>query len=118
MTFRQWDEPARRLANALVGLGLEKGDRGAILARNAVEGMEIYAAAAIAGLMMVPIKFRLVGAEIRYIVEEAPRLSLRSTTSWAPWKTSAAIFRSPRAATSTSAAVRRSPIFSATPARL
>ena len=118
MTFRQWDERARRLANALVGLGLEKGDRGAILARNAVEGMEIYAAAAIAGLMMVPINFRLVGAEIRYIVEEAPRLSLRSTTSWAPWKTSAAIFRSPRAATSTSAAVRRSPIFSATPARL
>ena len=53
--------------------------------------MENYAATA--GLMMVPIKFRLVGAEIRYIVEEAPRLSLRSTTSWAPWKTSAAIFR-------------------------
>ena len=92
MTFRlHWDEPARRLANALVGLGLEKGDRGAILAHNAVEWMENYAATA--GLMMEPINFRLGGAEARYIVEEAPRLSLRSTTSWAPWKTSAAIFR-------------------------
>ena len=76
MTFRQWDEPARRLANALVGLGLEKGDRGAILARNAVEGMEIYAAAAIAGLMMVPINFRLVGVEIRYILEDSDAKAL------------------------------------------
>src|SRR5262245_50549514 len=41
MTFRQWDERARRLANALVGLGLEKGDRVAILAHNAVEWMDL-----------------------------------------------------------------------------
>src|SRR5215510_2778601 len=71
MTFRQWDERARRLANALVGLGLEKGDRVAIVAHNAVEWMEIYAATTIAGLVMVPINFRLVGAEIRYIVEDS-----------------------------------------------
>src|SRR3712207_211182 len=34
MTFRQWDERACRLANALLGLGLAKGDRVAILAYN------------------------------------------------------------------------------------
>ena len=73
------------------GLGLEKCDRVAILAHNAVEWMENYAATA--GLMMEPINFRLGGAEARYLVEEAPRLSLRSTTSWAPWTPSAAIFR-------------------------
>ena len=39
MTFQRWDERARRLANALLGLGLRKGDRIAILAHNCVEWM-------------------------------------------------------------------------------
>lgn len=71
MTFRQWNERACRLANALLGLGLERGDRIAILAYNAVEWLEIYAATAKAGLVMVPINFRLVGSEIAYIVEDS-----------------------------------------------
>jgi fatty-acyl-CoA synthase len=69
MTFRQWNARACRLANALLGLGLGKGDRVAVLAYNRVEWLEIYAAAAKAGVVAVPVNFRLVGAEIRYIVE-------------------------------------------------
>jgi acyl-CoA synthetase (AMP-forming)/AMP-acid ligase II len=69
MTFRQWNARACRLANALLGLGLGKGDRVAVLAYNCVEWLEIYAATAKAGLVAVPVNFRLVGAEIRYIVE-------------------------------------------------
>ena len=69
MTFRQWNARSCRLANALVGLGLAKGDRVAVLAYNCVEWLEIYAATAKAGLIAVPINFRLVGEEIRYIVE-------------------------------------------------
>jgi len=76
MTFRQWEERARRPANTLVGLGLEKRDRVAILAHNAVEWMEIYAATANAGLVMVPINFRLVGTEIGYIVEDGDAKAL------------------------------------------
>jgi len=71
MTFQRWDERARRLANALLGLGLRKGDRIAILAYNCVEWMEIYAGTANAGLVMVPINFRLVGPEIQFIVENS-----------------------------------------------
>ena len=71
MTFRQWNERSCRLANALLGLGLAKGDRVAILAYNCVEWMEIYVALAKAGLVAVPINFRLVGSEIRYIVDDA-----------------------------------------------
>ena len=52
-------------------LGLAKGDRVAILAYNCVEWMEIYVALAKAGLVAVPINFRLVGPEIRYIVDDA-----------------------------------------------
>lgn len=71
MTFRQWNDRSCRLGNALLGSGLQKGDRIAVLAYNCVEWLEIYAAAAKAGLVAVPINFRLLGAEIRYIVEDA-----------------------------------------------
>jgi fatty-acyl-CoA synthase len=71
LTYRQWNERSCRLANALLGLGLAKGDRVAVLAYNCVEWMEIYVALAKAGLVAVPINFRLVGPEIRYIVDDA-----------------------------------------------
>ncbi len=71
MTFRQWNARACRLANALLGLGLTKGERVAVLAYNCVEWLEIYAAMAKAGLVAVPINFRLVGQEVRYILEDA-----------------------------------------------
>ena len=69
MTFRVWYYRACRLANALLGIGLSKGDRVCILAYNCVEWLEIYAAAAMAGLIAVPINFRLSGKEFQYIVE-------------------------------------------------
>lgn len=71
MTFAQWNERACQLANALLGLGLRKGERVAVLAYNCVEWLEIYAAVAKAGLVAVPVNFRLVGPEIRYIVADA-----------------------------------------------
>jgi fatty-acyl-CoA synthase len=67
LTFAQWDERASRLANALLAVGLVKGDRVALLAYNCVEWMEIYVALARAGLVAVPVNFRLVAAEIEYI---------------------------------------------------
>ena len=71
MSFALWDERARRLANALIGLGLVKGDRVAVLAYNCIEWAEIYAAAAKAGLVVVPVNFRLVASEALYIVQDA-----------------------------------------------
>jgi fatty-acyl-CoA synthase len=68
LTFAQWDERASRLANALLGMGLAKGDRVALLAYNCVEWLELYVGLARAGLVAVPVNFRLVGPEIAYIV--------------------------------------------------
>lgn len=76
MTLRQWNERACRLANGLLGLGLAKGDRVAVLAYNCVEWCEIYVAVAKAGLVAVPLNFRLVGPEIRFIVENAAAAAL------------------------------------------
>jgi fatty-acyl-CoA synthase len=76
MTFRQWNARACRLANALAGLGLKKGERVAVLAYNCVEWVEIYAATAKAGLVAVPINFRLVAPEIRYVIENCEAAAL------------------------------------------
>ncbi len=76
MSFRVWNARARRLANALLGLGLGKGDRVAVLAYNRIEWAEIYAATAKAGLIAVPVNFRLVGPEIAYILENAGAAAL------------------------------------------
>jgi acyl-CoA synthetase (AMP-forming)/AMP-acid ligase II len=70
MTFREWNARACRLANALLGLGLAKGDRVAVLAYNCAEWLVFYAATAKAGLVMVPINFRLLGPEITYIITD------------------------------------------------
>ena len=71
LSFRQWNARACRLANALLGLGLDRGDRVAVLAYNRLEWAEIYPAAAKAGLVIVPINFRLTGAEAEYILSDA-----------------------------------------------
>ena len=71
MSFALWNERACRLANALLGLGLNKGDRVAVLAYNCVEWCEIFAATAKAGLVALPINSRLIGKEIHVIVDDA-----------------------------------------------
>jgi acyl-CoA synthetase (AMP-forming)/AMP-acid ligase II len=76
MSFRLWHQRACRLANALTGLGLGKGDRVAVLAYNAIEWLEIYAATALAGLVAVPVNFRLTGAEARYIIDNCEARAL------------------------------------------
>ena len=76
MSFREWNIRSCRLANALLGLGLSKGARICVLAYNCLEWMEIYAATAIAGLIAVPINFRLVGQEIRFVVENCEASAL------------------------------------------
>ena len=70
MTFKVWDRRASRLANALLGLGAAPGDRVAVLAFNCLEWLEIYAATARAGLIAVPVNFRLAAEEMRFILED------------------------------------------------
>jgi len=67
LSFSQWHQRASRLANGLLALGLVKGDRVALLAYNCIEWLEMYVALAQAGLVAVPINFRLTAPEIAYI---------------------------------------------------
>jgi fatty-acyl-CoA synthase len=70
MTFATWNERACHLANALIGIGLQKGERIGVLVYNRIEWLEIFAAAAKSGIIAVPINFRLVGPEIRFILQD------------------------------------------------
>jgi long-subunit acyl-CoA synthetase (AMP-forming) len=54
-TFRQAEDDARRMASALLGLGLQPGDKVAILAKNSAEWILADIAIAMAGLVSVPI---------------------------------------------------------------
>ena len=71
LSYAEWDVRATRLAAGLLGLGLAKGDRVAVIAHNRLEWMEIYAGMARAGLLVVPLNFRLTGPEIAYILGHA-----------------------------------------------
>ncbi len=70
-TFKEWNDRACRLANALQSMGVGYGDRVAVLAYNRVEWMEIYAGCAKGGQVAVPIMFRLTPTEYEYIINHA-----------------------------------------------
>ena len=53
-TYRELNASVNRLANALDGLGLRKGDKIAAVLPNCLEFIELYLAAARTGLVMVP----------------------------------------------------------------
>ena len=71
LTYAQWDARATGLAAGLLARGLTKGERVGVLAYNCLEWMEIYVALARAGLVAVPVNFRLSGPEIAYILGHA-----------------------------------------------
>ena len=71
LTFAQWDRRATQLGAALRGLGLSPGDREGVIAYNCLEWMEMYSGMARAGLVVVPLNFRLTGPEMAYILGHA-----------------------------------------------
>jgi long-chain acyl-CoA synthetase len=72
VTFGELDADVMRLAQALRhGVGLERGDRVAVLAKNSVELLEICLACARGGLIAVPLNWRLGAPELRRILADA-----------------------------------------------
>jgi acyl-CoA synthetase (AMP-forming)/AMP-acid ligase II len=70
-TYPRLNRRTNRLAHSLLGLGLSKGDKVAVLLENCIEIVEIYLATAKTGLIIVPINFRLASAEVEYIVNNS-----------------------------------------------
>lgn len=70
-TFAQTSLRVNRLANALLSLGLGKGDKVSCLLENCVEICELYFACAKVGVVINPINFRLSAQEVLYIADNA-----------------------------------------------
>ena len=75
-TYRQLGARVRRLANALRGLGLERGDRVAMLDLNTYRYAEAYYACAAAGLTFMPLNSRLAAPELKYIFDDSDARAL------------------------------------------
>jgi len=71
LTYRALGERVNRLANALCGMGLERGDRVAILDWNSHRYAEAYYACAVAGLTFLPLNSRLAAPELEYIFNDS-----------------------------------------------
>ena len=71
MTYGALNDRVCRLANALVGdLGLDKGDRVAILSRNCIQYMEVFYGVARCGLIALPLNWRLSEPELLRLLQD------------------------------------------------
>jgi len=69
MTYRELDRRVNCLANGLLQLGVQKGDRVAVLLHNVPEFIEIYFACTRSGAIFVPINNLLKQTELARIIE-------------------------------------------------
>ena len=69
-TYKQLNDRANRLANAMAALGIGHGDRVSILAFNEPEYYDMYFGLGKIGATLVPVNYRLAGPEIQYILSD------------------------------------------------
>ena len=71
ITWSVFDEKANRVANLLLGRGIQKGQKVAILLMNCLEWLPIYFGILKAGAVAVPLNFRYTAQEIDYCLKKA-----------------------------------------------
>lgn len=71
ITWNVFNEKANRFANLLLGKGIKKGDKVAILLMNCLEWLPIYFGILKTGALAVPLNFRYTPEEIEYCVNLA-----------------------------------------------
>ena len=81
ITYGALDRRSTKLANALLGSGMRPGERIGAWLGDCIEYVEVYFAAAKAGLLIVPINDRFKTEEARFQVQ---RTGARGLVFWAP----------------------------------
>jgi len=76
LTYKELNERVNRLSNALLSLGLQKGDRVAILSKNRPQIIESIYACYKAGLVTVPLNARLAIPELVHMVNNSESSAL------------------------------------------
>lgn len=70
-TYRAFDEECNAVARGLLKKGLQRGDRVGILSLNSTKLLAVYFGIMRAGLVVVPISFKLARDTVEYIVRDA-----------------------------------------------
>ncbi len=69
MTWREFDDKANRMANFLLGRGLQKGQKVGILLMNCLEWLPVYFGILKTGALAVPLNYRYDEDEIKYCLD-------------------------------------------------
>ncbi len=70
-SYSQLWSRVRRFSDSLTRLGIKPGDRIAIMMQNSPRYVELYQAAALLGIAVVPLNFRFVASEVEYVVNHS-----------------------------------------------
>ena len=68
LTYRQFGARVNQWANAMRGLGIQKGDRVAMLSQNCHRVLEAFFGTSLLGSILMPLNFRLVPDDFDYIL--------------------------------------------------
>ncbi|MDA1348717.1 MAG: long-chain-fatty-acid--CoA ligase [Chloroflexi bacterium] len=71
LTYGDANEQINRLANAFSSTGIQKGDRVAVLSKNSIDYVILYYAASKAGVVPVPLNYRLTPPEWTHIINDS-----------------------------------------------
>jgi acyl-CoA synthetase (AMP-forming)/AMP-acid ligase II len=83
LTFAELEQRVNRLANALLHLGLTKGDRLALVLPNCAELLYAYRAAALVGIVVVPLSPLLRGSGLVSLLRDSESIAVIASPSMA-----------------------------------
>jgi len=84
-SYREFADRVHHLAGGLRGLGLNPGDRVALLEWNSHRYLEAYFACAHAGLVLMPINSRLAAPEVEFILRDSDARALLFSEPFLPF---------------------------------
>lgn len=88
-TYAQLHDRSSRLAGALAGRGVGRGDRVAVVMMNRSEFVEVLLATTRLGAIAIPVNFRLTPAEVRYVLDDSGAQVVVTETDLLPVVTAA-----------------------------
>ncbi len=86
-TWKEFDQRTDYLARGLAALGIQRGDRVAVLMLNCHRYLELYYATARMGAVIVPLNIRLARPEIVFILNDSGSKALVVDKTFAPYTT-------------------------------
>ena len=84
LTFRQLNGRVNRIANVLVKLGLQKGDKLATILPNCLEQLELFWAVAKLGVVVVPLSPMLRGSGLNRLLNDSDSVMVVTNKEFAP----------------------------------